>query len=417
MTFDSKKLLTTITDGLEQLSDGNFQFRLDDDTPSEFNNSIDSFNDLADLLESLQIELDKTKDYTQGILESSADIIITVFPSGKIRTFNTGAESALGYSRSQKIGQPFEELLVEAKDLQTINEKLKEGGNVVNFETKFKTDSGKVKNVLLTLSHLKNSSDGIIGTIGIGKDITEQKQLQIELIQSQRYAAIGQVFTGVQHSMKNMLNACKGGAYMVKIGFAKEDRELLEEGWEIVRDGITDLTEMSIGMLKYIREWKPKLKDVDLSEMLQDVYRLIKPTAKDSGIAFRLETLSEVPIVRCDNEMIHSAVMDIVSNAIDACLSKEYQNSEQPEVLLTAHSGMINSQFVIEIKDNGCGMSKEVKANIFAPFFSTKIKSGTGLGLSITSRMIDAHGGRFEVDSEPEIGTSFRIIIPIDGVN
>lgn len=417
MTHDPKKVLSAVTDGLEKLADGDFSYRMNDDSPPQFADAIDSFNDLADLLKSLQTELDKTKDYTQAILESSADIIITVFPSGKIRTFNAGAENVLGYSRSEMTGQPLEKLFADADDLRTINEKMQDSGDVVNFGTKFTTSAGEVRNILLTLSQLKNSSENVIGIIGIGKDITEQTQLQTELIQSQRYAAIGQIFTGVQHSMKNMLNACKGGAYMVKIGFAKDDMDLLKEGWEIVRDGIEDLTGMSIGMLKYVREWKPKLKDVDLSDMLRDVERLMKPTAKDNGIAFRLELPDGMPTVKCDNEMIHSAVMDIVSNAIDACQIKEYNSDEKPEVYLTADCGRVNGHLTIEIKDNGCGMSEDVKANIFAPFFSTKVRTGTGLGLSITSRMIDAHGGRFEVDSEPDIGTSFRIIIPVGGIN
>jgi signal transduction histidine kinase len=112
--------------------------------------------------------------------------------------------------------------------------------------------------------------------------------------------------------------------------------------------------------------------------------------------------------------MIHSAVMDVVSNALDACLWKEYPDGEVPEIVLGAYSDQDGQKLAIEVKDNGCGMTEEVKENLFTPFFSTKSKAGTGLGLSITSRMISAHGGEFDVESEPDQGTIFRILLPIN---
>jgi len=287
--------------------------------------------------------------------------------------------------------------------------------NVVNFETQFVTKTGDIRDVLLTLSRLRNPAGAIIGTIGISKDITEEKRLQHKLIQSQRYAAIGQVFTGIQHTMKNMLNACKGGSYMVKIGLAKDNRKMLEEGWEIVQEGITRLTDMSLDMLKYVKEWKPKLETADLGETLCEIYRLIKQTARDKGVRVRLDLPQKLPTVQCDSRMIHSAVMDIVSNAVDACLWKEYSENEIPEVIIGAFEDNASKELVITVGDNGCGMTEEIKANIFTPFFSTKSKAGTGLGLSITSRMISVHGGRIDVESEPERGTVFQIVLPIDG--
>lgn len=204
---------------------------------------------------------------------------------------------------------------------------------------------------------------------------------------------------------------------MVKIGLAKDDRKMLEEGWEIVQEGISSLTAMSVHMLRFVKEWKPNFSRVDLTQTLSEIYRLIKQTAKDKGVEFRLNLPPEPPSVLCDAGMIHSAVMDIVSNALDACLMKDYQDGEIAEVVIGAYSDHDGQAFVIEVKDNGCGMTEEVKENIFTPFFSTKNKAGTGLGLSITSRMITAHNGKFEVDSEPNHGTAFRIVVPIDGTN
>jgi two-component system sensor histidine kinase AtoS len=410
-----KRPIRGLVKGMNELANKKFDFRLEEDEQDEFGSLAASFNDMADMLSSSLTELKKNRDYLEGILEGSADIIITVNATGKIQTINAGAEKVLGYQRFEVIGKSIEILFADPHERRVAAEKLKYSENAVNYETQFMTNGGEVRDVLLTLSRLRNPTGAIIGTIGIGKDITEEKRLQNKLMQSQRFAAIGQVFTGIQHSMKNMLNACKGGAYMVKIGLAKDNRKMLEEGWEIVQVGITGLTKMSLDMLQYVKEFKPTVGRVDLSETLSEIYRVIKPTAKDKGVEFQLDIPASLPAVVCDARMIHSAALDIVSNALDACLWKEYSAGETPQVVISAHTAPGGRELVIEIKDNGCGMTEKVKANIFTPFFTTKSKSGTGLGLSIASRMINVHGGKIEVESEPDQGTVFQIVLPLDG--
>jgi signal transduction histidine kinase len=107
--------------------------------------------------------------------------------------------------------------------------------------------------------------------------------------------------------------------------------------------------------------------------------------------------------------------MDIVSNALDACVWKEYTGGEQPKVSMRAYVSEDGHNAMIEVSDNGIGMTEDVKKNIFTPFFSTKSKAGTGLGLSIVARMIGVHGGRIDVESEPGKGTTFHLVLPIDG--
>ena len=410
------KSVRRLANGMNKLAEKEFDFRLNEDEKDEFGSLASSFNDMASMLSSSLNELKKNRDYAESILESSADIIITVNSSGNIQTINAGAEKALGYNRVDIIGEPIAMLFVDPRQRDAAIEKMKHSDNVVNLETQFLTKSGVARDVLLTLSYLRNPSGEVIGTIGISKDITEEKRLQNQLIQSQRLAAIGQVFTGIQHSMKNMLNACKGGAYMVKLGLAKDKRKMLEEGWAIVEEGISRMTDMSRDMLKYVKDFKPRYAKVDLAQTLSDINRVISQTAKNKGIEFKMNVSPELPPVSCDGGMIHSATMDIVSNALDACLWKEYSNGESPEVVVRAYAANNGKDSVIEVQDNGCGMTDDVKAHIFTPFFSTKSKAGTGLGLSITSRMISVHGGKIDVESEPNKGTIFRIVIPIDAI-
>jgi two-component system sensor histidine kinase AtoS len=404
-----------LTHGMSKLAEREFDIRLDEDEKDEFGSLASSFNDMAAMLSSSLTELKKNQDYLRSILESSADIIITVNPNGKIQTMNSGAENVLGYSRLEVIAQPIEMFFADPHERELAIAQLEHADNVVNYETKFVTKSGEIRDVLLTLSRLRNADRAVIGTIGISKDVTREKRLQAKLIQSQRLAAIGEVFTGIQHSMKNMLNACKGGAYMVRTGLGTENRTMLEEGWEMVQEGINRMTEMSTDMLKYVKEYVPRSARVDLSSTVEDIFRVIQQTAGDKGVQMQLEVAPGLPDILCDGKMIHSAVMDIVSNAVDACLGKDYIDGEVPKVVISVSAIPDGQELIIEVKDNGCGMSEEVKASIFTPFFSTKGRAGTGLGLSLTSRVITVHGGKIDVESEPDNGAVFRIALPVDG--
>ena len=121
-------------------------------------------------------------------------------------------------------------------------------------------------------------------------------------------------------------------------------------------------------------------------------------------------------LVNCDRQLLHSAVTDLLANAFDACLRKDYGDLEVPEVVLGADRSKKREEHVIvEVRDNGEGMTEEVKKNIFTPFFSTKKKLGTGVGLTLTSRIIRQHGGEIEVESEPSEGTIFRFSLPVRG--
>ena len=415
--FSIKNSVRKLANGMKALAEKKFDFHLDEDKKDEFSSLASSFNDVADMISSFQTELNKNRDYLEGIVESTSDIIITVNPEGKILTFNTGAEKALGYQRIDVIGKSIEIIWADPSERDAAIDRLKYGDNVVNIETRFLTKSGEVRDVLLTLSLMRNPAGDMIGTFGISKDITDVKRLQNQLIQSQRYIAIGEVFTGIQHSLKNMLNACKGGAYMVRTGLAKDERKMFEEGWEIVQEGIDRMTNMSSDMLKFVKGWVPKLEKVDLANSLSEIDHVIKKSAADKGIEFQMNIPEDLPAVKCDAQMIHSTMMDIVSNALDACVWKDYGEEEVPKVTVKAYLNNGEQNTIIEIKDNGCGMTENVKAKIFTPFFSTKSKTGTGLGLSIASRMINTHHGRIDVVSEPNKGTSFQIVLPINANN
>ncbi|MHC5006535.1 MAG: sensor histidine kinase, partial [Planctomycetota bacterium] len=236
-----------------------------------------------------------------------------------------------------------------------------------------------------------------------------------ELVQSKKFAAIGQAVTGIHHAIKNMLNSLKGGAYLVRLGMDKDERTRIEEGRAMIEEGIERITDLSHHMLHYAREWKPQLQRVDLSVLVANVCELNRQTAVNQGVVLRHDLPQGLPAVLCDPELIHMAVTDILVNAVDACVWKAYGPGESPEVVVSNSLSDDGRVLVTEVRDNGCGMTEDIRPNIFTPFFSTKKTAGTGLGLAQTARIIKAHGGQVFVETEPDRGATFRVHLPRDG--
>ncbi|MFC1640071.1 ATP-binding protein [Gemmatimonadota bacterium] len=407
--------IKTLREGAQRISHKDLTFRFKDDKGDGISELAGAFDNMTSELSETLTELTSTKEYLEGIVESSADIIITVDPNGLIKTFNSGAERILGYSRNELIGERIEMLFADPRERDIAIAQLEHDDHVINYDTHFKAWNGEIRNVILTLSRLRTPDGTPIGTFGISKDVTEEKALQRQLLQSERLVAIGQAVTGIQHSIKNMLNALKGGSYMVKVGMAKDDRVVLEEGWEIVQQGIESMTMLSKKMLNYAKDLKPELDSTDLGQVLEKIQALVGRTANEKGIEFATNVPPDLPLVLCDPELIHSVIMDLVSNAIDTCLAQEYGEYGSPVVGVVVRHPLRSDHVVIEVHDNGEGMTDDVRKHIFTPFFSTKKKLGTGMGLTMTARMVSAHGGSISVESSPGSGSTFRVLLPIGG--
>ncbi|MEJ2721378.1 MAG: ATP-binding protein [bacterium] len=401
--------------GLHTLGGGDLSFRFAANRDDEIGHVANTFDQMAERIESQQNELLRTLESLQGIVENTADLVITVGRRDMIRSFNRGAEQILEYRRGEVIGRPVQTLLADPVERDIALARLQGRDNVMNWESRFKTKNGEIRNILLTLSRLRDREGNLLGTLAIGKDITKEKDLPKKLIRSEQEAAIGRAVTAIQHAIKNMLNTLRGGVYIVRLGAKKESPERIEEGCEMIDDGLAQIGDLSHNMLRYAREWRIEPEEVDLNELVRRVAVAVSQTGSDRHASVRTEADPALPKVSCDPRLIHMGLMDVASNALDACMMKDYEGDDHPEILFRAYPDWDDGCAVIEIEDNGIGMTREVRSSVFIPFFSTKKKGGTGLGMALTARIIDLHDGKIEVESEPGTGSIFRITLPLEG--
>ncbi len=405
--------IRTLREGAERIARKDLTFRFQDSKGDGIAKMSGTFDTMMSELSTTLSELSETKEYLQGIVESSADVIITVDPSGLIKTFNKGAEAVLGYERGEVIGKKIEMLFADPKERDVAIAGLGHTDHVVNYETHFLTKKGEVRDVILTLSRLRTPDGAPIGTFGISKDVTEEKRLQKELILKERLAAVGEAVTGMHHTLKNMLGALRGGSYMVNLGLEDDDEDLLREGWIMVQEGIGHVTGLSSEMLEYVRGWGPRLEETDLGDLMASLHRASRNLAQGKGVEVRFEVGPRPPHFNCDPRLLRSALMDLIVNAIEACEWKEYHDPEAPEVVVSSWCTKDGLRVVFQVRDNGLGIPNEIKEDIFKPFFSTKRSTGTGMGLALASRVARAHGGEIEVESEPDHGSTFRMSLPV----
>ena len=360
-----------------------------------------------------RVELQETRDYLHSILENTGDMIITTDLDRRIVSFNRGGELMLGYTREELLGQSIETLYPTEAERRALLKRVMAEGSVSNYETQLIHKDGRLVDISLTLSQLKDNQGRVIGTVGISKDITEQKALQRKLVESERLAAMGQTAAGLAHYIKNVINGLKGASFMLNTGLKRDRRDLIEEGWETVEVNISRVSALAMDMLHLSKEREPEYGPTDVNDLIREIARLMGETAAGRGVRLDLDLSAEIELLWLDAQGMHRSILNLVTNAVEAFDEVTAENKERSVILRTVREG---GELVVEVRDTATGIRPDVQSRLFTQFFSTKAGMGTGLGLAVTRKTIEEHGGRIQVDSVWGRGTSFFIRLPYQAV-
>ncbi len=225
-------------------------------------------------------------------------------------------------------------------------------------------------------------------------------------LQEERLAAVGQTVASLSHSIKNIIQGIRGGAEVVELGFRKNAMETVKGGWEICARNLERISQLTMNMLTFSKQREPELEMTNLKRVIEDVLALMQRQFDTKKIALITDIDDDMPPVPLDAGGIEQALLNLVNNALEAA---------QPltgVVTIRTEYDADALEVRIIVSDNGEGMDKQTKRNLFQPFHSTKGLKGTGLGLVVTKKIVDEHGGKIEVWSEPRQGTSFTLKLP-----
>ena len=255
------------------------------------------------------------------------------------------------------------------------------------------------------------SQDHLMLMVAIGHQAglaIENTQLYQANLQAERLAAVGQTIATLSHHIKNILQGIRGGSYLIEMGLNDKDDAIVRRGWTIVEKNQSKISNMVLDMLSFSKDREPALEPSDLDATVADVIELMQARAAELSVALTWTPSANLPEVLIDPDGIHRAVLNIVTNAIDA---SEDVTGGRVDV---STSWDAEAQVArVTIADNGVGITDEHLADIFQVFTSTKGNRGTGLGLPVSQKIAREHGGQIVVRSEVGKGTTFVIELPM----
>jgi len=357
-------------------------------------------------------------------IEQAGEIVIITDLGGHIQYVNPAFEAVTGYNRREVIGKN-PHLLKSGKQDEAFYRGLWEAissgktwaGRLVN-----KRKDGTFYTEDSVISPVRDAAGKIVNYVGVTKDISEQLRLEGQLRQSQKMEAVGLLAGGIAHDFNNILTAIKGYCGLVANNLAPEDPNRGDMG-EIMSaaDRATTLTRQ---LLAFSRRQIIDPKVVDLNKTFGEMTSML---GRIIGEGVKLSTkLCSVPcLARVDPGLIEQVVMNLVVNARDAVpdagkITLETEILLPSEEFFSARPALARGRMVrVEVRDNGAGMSPEVKKHLFEPFYTTKAHGkGTGLGLSMVYGTVKQSGGEIEVESEQGKGTVFKLYFPLveDGI-
>jgi signal transduction histidine kinase len=209
------------------------------------------------------------------------------------------------------------------------------------------------------------------------------------MLEAERLAAVGQTVAALSHHIKNILQGLMTGGEMVEQALQEKDETFLEQGWRIVRKNQGKVQDLVMDMLTYSKEREPAIKMTDLNALVRDVLQLMLPRAKELGVELkRVRPDDTLPLVPCDPEGIHRALLNIVGNALDAV-----EERPNPRLLVGTRLDLATGWVNLAVVDNGVGIPPEKQKDVFKPFVSSKGAKGTGLGLAVSRKILREHGG------------------------
>jgi len=231
-----------------------------------------------------------------------------------------------------------------------------------------------------------------------------------KLVEAERLAAVGQTVAGLSHAIKNISGGLKGGAFVLEKGIELNDQKYLMQGWEMIKGNVDKITHLSLDLLNYAKDTDLNVQAGDPNKPAREVVELMRPRAQAHGIELRSDFAQNLGACYFDPELIYRGLLNLVTNAIDACINDSPGSGGRQVTVRTKKTRGWAVEY--QVLDNGCGMNAEIKKNIFKRFFSTKGSEGTGIGLMITKKIVDQHNGMIEVESEAGAGSKFILKLP-----
>ena len=370
--------------------------------------------------ESSQIQLlDKVYNFYKSIIQNISSGLLTLDLDGEITFANRMAADMLGYEVKDLLGRYVTDLFPEDEETRKfLKSMFIPGKKVDEKEIVFRKKDGSNIIVGVSASPIHDENNKFDGVILLFRDLTEIRHLKLQVERMERLALLGELSAGIAHEIRNPLAGIKAAAQVLEESFGADDfrNQIIAR---IVRE-VDKANRLLQEFFKFARPTKPKLNFHDIEMIIDGVYLLLAPKMQKRNIQFQADFGSNVPRVFVDETQIEQVILNIFLNAIDAMpkggilrvatYRKKLKLLDEEKDRFQINKSEIE-YVLVEISDTGIGIPEEDLDKIFNPFYTTKTE-GVGLGLSICSRLITENGGKIDVTSKVNEGTTFVLALP-----
>jgi len=343
------------------------------------------------------------------LFEETKDIVYTATQEGKFLDINPAGVQAFGYTSKEDLlnGLVEKEIYWNPEDRLKILSLLGKNGFINDYEVEMQKKDGEKLIMRLTATVSRDKNGNICDYRVIARDVTEQKRIGQQLIQTEKMAALGELISGVAHEINNPLTAMIGFTELILTTNERIDEEMRGDIQKIY-DAAMRVYKITTGLLRFSRKEKPVKKEIQINKLIEDTLSMKEYHFRIRNIQVKKLLEEDLPPVSIDENQIGQVFLNIINNA-------EYAMSEKEgDKILTIKTSLWNNYVKMEFMDTGPGIPQDIIKKIFDPFFTTKPKEkGTGLGLSVSYGIIKEHGGEIYAENSKEGGAVFTILLPL----
>jgi len=366
---------------------------------------------LVDITErrAMEKQLHQQQEFARRLIDSFPDLIFVVDPERRYTFVSPKFKEVLGYEASDVIGHTFGErthLDDRPAMVALFDDLIAAKQSFASIEVRVRHIQGEWRSLKCNFSPLFNEQGKIEGVVVSGRDVTEVKRLESQLIQAEKLAAMGQMLAGVAHELNNPLTAILGASELLRDRHGVDDNT--KRQLEMTHRQARRAARIVQNLLEFSRPASPQKKPLDLNVVIDRTLQLHDHSLRRNNVEVEFHPVSGFPLIVGDANQLIQIFLNLISNAEQAI--REVRQSGRIQIRL----GRSGNRVFATVQDDGIGIKPEALPKIFDPFFTTKRPGGgTGLGLSICMSIVREHGGNIEATSLPAGGAAFTVSLPI----
>jgi len=403
--------LKKLTNGVQSVAQGDFTKSIEISTQNEFNRLVTAYNDMV-------ASLKKSEEHLRKIFLAADDAIMTTDMEGMITLWSESSEKMFGYSKEDIVGKSVETVFASGAD-PALLAYMRQGPDSqgrwegeISFHHK---DGQSFDGWCVTTKLLDEDARGL-GHLSIVRDVTERKQMQMQLIQADKMASLGELAAGVAHEINNPLSGILSNAEFLQEEIPADDHERQEEIQEIVRNSERIKTIVR-DLLNFSRQkGSEEFSIFSIRDVIESSLNLTGHQIELDHIKINKEIDRTFPLLRASYNQIEQVIINLLTNARHA-LNEKYPDRDENKIMTLRSEEVVieGKRFVrLELTDQGVGIPKEDLDRVCMPFFTTKQPGkGTGLGLSISYNIIQQHEGRMRFESQEGEYTTAIVELPV----